>query len=171
MDECAVKRWGDAMRIKGLVDEDFLNFMMPSMYICTSTCDFKCDRESGMSCCQNSSLAKDKAVVVDDDTLIRRYIANPITKAIVFAGLEPFDQFPEIIDFINRLRTGYHRADFVVIYTGYTEDEVQEKVKQLKPYHNIIVKFGRFIPDQEKHYDDVLGVYLASSNQYAKEIC
>jgi hypothetical protein len=38
----------------------------------------------------------------------------------------------------------------------------------LKGYGNIVVKFGRFIPNQEKHYDSVLGVELSSFNQYAK---
>ena len=35
--------------------------------------------------------------------------------------------------------------------------------------YGVIVKFGRFRPNQEKHYDEVLGVYLISDNQYAKE--
>jgi len=35
---------------------------------------------------------------------------------------------------------------------------------------NIIIKYGRFIPDKEKHYDEVLGIYLASDNQYAERI-
>ena len=40
----------------------------------------------------------------------------------------------------------------------------------LKKYKNIIVKFGRFIPNQEKQYDEVLGVYLASNNQYGEKL-
>ena len=158
------------MRIKGLTDEDFLNYKLPSMYICTSTCDFKCDKESGTSCCQNSSLAKEQSVIINDDTLIQRYLQNPITKAIVFAGLEPMDQSHEVYHFINLLRTKYKRNDPVVIYTGYTEDELKNSVAILSQFPNIIMKFGRFIPNREKHYDEVLGVYLASPNQYAKEL-
>ena len=37
-------------------------------------------------------------------------------------------------------------------------------------WENIIIKFGRYIPNQEKHYDDVLGIELASDNQYAEVI-
>jgi hypothetical protein len=37
-------------------------------------------------------------------------------------------------------------------------------------FDNIIVKFGRFIPDDEKRFDEVLGVELASHNQYAEVI-
>ena len=40
----------------------------------------------------------------------------------------------------------------------------------LKKYSNIIIKFGRFIPNQKPHYDPVLGVELASDNQYGEKI-
>jgi len=58
--------------------------------------------------------------------------------------------------------------DDIVLYTGYNEDEICDKIHLLSQYRNIIVKFGRFIPNQEKHYDEILGVELASPNQYAK---
>lgn len=53
---------------------------------------------------------------------------------------------------------------------GYKEDEIEDKINQLKQYKNIIVKFGRFVPNQEKHKDSLLGIYLASFNQYAIKI-
>ena len=34
-------------------------------------------------------------------------------------------------------------------------------------YHNIIIKYGRYIPNDGKHFDRVLGVELVSNNQYA----
>ena len=40
----------------------------------------------------------------------------------------------------------------------------------LLQYPNIIIKYGRFIPDQKSHYDEILGVELASNNQYARNI-
>ena len=60
--------------------------------------------------------------------------------------------------------------DDIVIYTGYTEEEVADKVYLLDLFPNIIIKYGRYIPGQEPHYDEVLGVKLASDNQYAKKI-
>ena len=57
-----------------------------------------------------------------------------------------------------------------MIYTGYYLDEIADKIRVLTEYKNIIIKFGRFVPNQKKHYDEVLGVYLASDNQYAKKI-
>ena len=35
---------------------------------------------------------------------------------------------------------------------------------------NIIIKYGRFIPDSKSRYDNILGITLASDNQYAEEI-
>lgn len=171
MDECTAKRWGDAvMRVKGITDEDFVNYKYPAMYICTSFCDFKCDKENGASCCQNSSLAQQSTTEIDNHKIIERYLSNPITKSICFAGLEPFEQFIEIYTFIRDFRELYHCGDTVVIYTGFNEHEVMPLIDALQEYKNIIVKFGRFIPNQEPHYDEVLGVNLASPNQYAKVI-
>ena len=39
-----------------------------------------------------------------------------------------------------------------------------------KKFNNIIIKFGRYIPNSSKKYDDVLGVYLSSENQYALKL-
>lgn len=158
------------MFIRGLVDEDFVNYKKPSMYICTSFCNFKCDRENGTSCCQNSSLVKETGKTIDDDDIIMRYLLNPITKAIVFAGLEPMEQFSEMFELIKKLRNDYFCDDTVVIYTGFNKNEVSSQIDRLKSLGNIIVKFGRFVPNQESRYDDVLGVTLSSPNQYAEVI-
>ncbi len=99
-----------------------------------------------------------------------RYLNNPLTSAIVIGGLEPFEQSTELFRFIFMLRRVFGCNDDVVIYTGYTEDEIKDDVKNLSAYENIIIKFGRYRPDQEAHYDDVLGVNLVSDNQYAIRI-
>lgn len=158
------------MWVKGISDEDFVNYKVPSMFIATVSCDFKCDRDCGMQICQNAALAQEDSIYTDDDYLIHRYLANSITKAFVFGGLEPFDQWQELFAFIQKLRMQYGCADPVVIYTGYTEEEISGNISFLAAFPNIIVKFGRFVPDQEPHMDGVLGVKLASDNQYAKQI-
>ena len=71
---------------------------------------------------------------------------------------------------IYLLRNKYHCNDDFVIYTGYKEEEVEDKVKQLSQYPNVIMKFGRFVPNQESRYDEVMGINLASPNQYGKKI-
>ena len=156
------------MRIKGLIDEDFVNYKKPSMFIIFPYCTFKCDKEAGCSVCQNGRLANEPILTLYENNIIERYMNNPITKAIVCGGLEPLDSWEELQCFIVNLR--YRTSDDVVIYTGYTEDEIKDKLEWLSLYENIIIKFGRFVPDQEKIYDDVLGVELASPNQYARRI-
>lgn len=57
----------------------------------------------------------------------------------------------------------------LVIYSGYAATECDKNgwVQKLSPLGNIIIKFGRYVPNQEPHYDETLGVNLASGNQYA----
>ena len=152
------------MKIKGLITEDFVNYKKASMTIIFPYCTFKC----GKDYCQNSSLAKTPIIEISIDDLVNRYINNPITEAVVMQGLEPFDSWNDLKEFVQKLRE--YNNDDIVIYTGYNKNEVIEKINELSKYTNIIVKFGRYIPNQEKHFDDLLGVYLASNNQYAEKI-
>lgn len=169
-----VRICGDAERmiIKTLVDEDFVNYKEPSMYIGAAYCDGKCCIEAGvpLSVCQNDEWRGTATIELDDDKIIERYLSNNITHAICFAGLEPFEQFDEILKLILKLRTEYLCDDMVVIYTGYDKNEIQNEINVLSELKNITVKFGRFVPNQGKHYDDILGVFLASDNQYAEVI-
>lgn len=159
------------MKIKGLQDEDFVNYKKPSMFIGTSMCDWKCCNEQCLdkSICQNSSLANSKTIDVSADEIYRRYINNPITKAVVIGGLEPMLQFSDVLELIKIFRDNSCNDD-IVIYTGYYKEEIADKIALLSKYKNITIKFGRFILNQEKHYDEVLGVYLASNNQHAEKI-
>lgn len=158
------------MLIKSFKDEDFVNYKKPSMFIIMPHCSFKCDKENGCLMCQNSSLIHEPTHNIAVRTLIERYISNPITKAIVFGGLEPFDSPEELDWFIKILRWNYLKNDDVVIYTGYTEEELATNpyYKNILEYGNIIIKYGRFRPNQNPHYDEVLGVNLVSDNQYAR---
>ena len=169
------------MKIKGIIDEDFVNYSKPSMYVAFPSCTFKCDKDNQCEICQNSSLACQPDIEVTSEQIVKRYLANPITKAIVVSGLEPFDTMIELISLVCCLRSNYHCMDDIVIYTGYTEDELsagryghdrddvqKDLYKYLCNFPNIIIKFGRFIMNDEEHIDPVLGVKLASHNQYAK---
>ena len=60
--------------------------------------------------------------------------------------------------------------DEIIIYTGYTPEELYEELNQFVEFENIIIKFGRFIPNQKTHKDKILGVDLASDNQYAVKL-
>jgi hypothetical protein len=158
------------MKIKGIIHEDFVNYKKPSMVVEFPCCDFKCDKECGQEVCQNSSLVKSPTHDVPVDKIVLSYLNNSITKALVCQGLEPFDSKEDLYQLIKFFRK--YADDDIVIYTGYTEEELFLDIEFLKRvYKNIIIKFGRFIPNSPSYYDEILGIFLASSNQYAKKIC
>lgn len=151
------------MKLITIVDEDFIQYKKPSMFLIFPKCSMKCGKK-----CQNKELLNSEPIDVNIDDLIERYKSNPITSAIVCGGLEPFDSWDDLQCFIMNFR--YHSSDDIVIYTGYTEEELKKYLPWLSVYENIIIKFGRYLPGQKTHRDEVLGVDLASDNQYAKVI-
>lgn len=168
------------MKVKGITDECFSDYLKPSMFIAFPSCTFKCDKENKCNLCQNAHLVKEPDIEISKEELIERYINNPITEAIVMGGLEPFDSILDVASFIDCLRRQYKNNSPVVIYTGYTEEEIingtfgenpetlKSLVNSILSSGNIIVKYGRFRPNDEKHYDKILGVVLSSSNQYGR---
>lgn len=160
------------MRVTNIVYEDFVNYKKPSMFLGSIGCDFKCCTEGGydISICQNSSLAQSKVLDLSDCEIYSKYMQNSITEAIVIGGLEPMLQWGEVLDLIYFFRANDCEDDFV-IYTGYTEKELEKTILwNFKKFKNIIFKFGRFRMNEPHHYDEVLGVELVSPNQYAKRI-
>lgn len=150
------------MKLIDVVDYDIVNYKRASMFLIFPNCTFKCGRKE----CQNSALAGHRTKEVAVDALTEHYMQNPLVSSVVCGGLEPLDSWSELQAFIMYFR--YYTPDEIVIYTGYNEDEIQDKIEWLSLYENIIIKFGRYIPNQEPHFDELLGVELSSPNQYAK---
>ena len=151
------------MIIKQIVDEDFVNYKKPSMLIMFPKCTFKCGEEV----CHNREAAFLPDIEISIDDIIWRYVKNPLTDAIICGGLEPFDSYSDLLTLVRRLREKTSHP--IIIYTGYTEEEISHH-RELYDVKNIIIKYGRFIPHHQPHYDTVLGIHLSSDNQYAKRI-
>lgn len=158
------------MKLLDIIEDDFVNYRVPSMTLEFPFCTFKCEKECGEPVCQNHKLKNDIYYDYDIDDIIAAYDKDEISASIVFQGLEPLDSFDDVIDFIDKFRSNH--IDDIVIYTGYTEDEVISKgwYNKLASYCNVVVKFGRFVPNSNSVKDSVLGVKLASINQYGKRI-
>lgn len=152
----------------GIIWDDHINYKKYSTVLEMPYCSFKCDKENGSQICQNWALSKSKPVRYKIDRIIETYLKDDITEAIVFQGLEPFDTFDELLQFVKEFRKVCN--DDIVIYTGYNRNEIEDKIEELKQYQNIIIKFGRYLPNQKSHIDEVLKVSLASDNQYAEKI-
>ena len=158
------------MKIRNLMDQDIVNYKKTSMFIATCYCDFKCCKQLNLDICicQNSPIAKSKIIDISNDRIVKRYIKNKLTHAIVFGGLQPFKQFDQLLQLIKCFRQ--QTQDQIIIYTGYYEQQIQQQLELLKQFKNIIIKFGRYVPGQQVHFDQILGVNLANKQQYAKQI-
>lgn len=154
------------MKVKNIYFNDFINYGGHcSLTVAMPYCSFKC----GKDLCQNSDLACAEAIEISDNYILDAFCKSDLMNAIVFQGLEPLDSWDELSSFLTKFREKSNSP--VIIYTGYTQDEVSNDVINfLKEITNVIIKFGRFIPNQEPHYDPVLRVKLASNNQYAIEV-
>lgn len=158
------------IRLKGIVAEDFVNYKKPSLFLISSICNWKCCKEANIpiTICQNNPLIDKPTKEFSIESIYTLYVNNDITKAIVIGGLEPFMQFDEFISLIYYFRK--YTDDDIVIYTGYYEEEIKDKIELLKQFPNIIIKYGRYVPNNSPHYDEILGVNLISDNQYAEKI-
>ena len=157
------------MIIKGIVEEDFSNYKKPSMLIATARCSMKCDELNGCQVCQNSPLLFKPDIEISNEEIISKYLDNGLMQALIFGGMEPLDTFVSVLSLIKDFREV--SDDPIIIYTGYTEEEIHSMGvwDMLKPF-GIIIKVGRYIMNCEPHYDELLGVELASPNQYAVRI-
>jgi uncharacterized Fe-S radical SAM superfamily protein PflX len=99
--------------IKGLIDEDIVNYKKICMTIMFPKCDFKCGKEL----CQNSPIVKMKNIEISYAAIVKRYLNNPISEAICFQGLEPLDSPHDLFLLIEEFRK--YTQDDIVIYTGY----------------------------------------------------
>lgn len=158
------------MKLKGIIDYDCTNYKVPTLTLEFPQCDFKCDKLNGCQVCQNGALAAEPDIDIPFTKIFELYHQNPLTKGFCLQGLEPLDSIDELLHFIYFIRNICHCNDTIIIYTGYNKEEVTKFIYQITQYDNIIIKWGRFIMNQQPHYDSVLGVMLASDNQYAEAI-
>ena len=62
------------MKVKGILDTDFVNYKIPCMTIEMPICKgFKCDRECGKPVCQNSMLASAPTHDYSIESIIKLY--------------------------------------------------------------------------------------------------
>jgi len=161
------------IELKGIIWEDMVNYKKICTTLMFPKCNWKCDIENGVQLCQNKGLAATPSQWHDTDIIMDMYKKNPISEAIVLQGLEPLDS-PIDCYIVAAALQRWDIKDDLIIYTGYYPYEkdiswIVDAIAFLTPGH-LIVKWGRYIPNQPSHYDPILGINLASSNQYAEVI-
>ena len=118
--------------------------------------------------CQNSHLKNREPNTYCVEDLINEIKNNKFVKSVIFGGLDCFDSFDETLNFISKFREISNED--IVLYTGKTENMLIDKLNILKKYENIYVKFGEYLENSEKIFDEIGGIWLASSNQYFKKL-
>lgn len=159
------------MKILDLIETDFVNYKKTCMTVMFPYCSFKCNKEANKIVCHNYQFNGVTPFDIEIEEIISKYLTNPMSEAIVMQGLEPFDSFEDLCSLVTRFSE--ESNDDIVIYTGYTEDEIVAEVQALSNLvkgNTLIIKFGRFIPDSQSRIEPILGVTLQSDNQYAKII-
>ena len=165
------KKYHD-IKVKDIQPEVFQDYKKCSLFIGVSKCDFKCCKEVNLPCsiCQNSGINNQKDFKLPFEEVLKTYSKSLLNDAIVIGGLEPFLQVDEVYQLCKYLRKKGVYND-IVIYTGYYQEEIcPDTLKKFKELGNIIIKFGRYIPDRPNRFDEVLGITLSSDNQYAVKL-
>ena len=71
----------------------------------------------------------------------------------------------------DRLKCGQIEIDKKLTeYEVAEKERIQGEIEELSHYKNIILKCGRYRTDLKPKFDEVLGITLASSNQYGIKI-
>lgn len=161
----------DEITLFDLDEADFINYKTTSFNISAGiSCTFKCCKENP-SICHNNPLCHQKPITYSITKIIERYVKQQISKSFVIQGLEPLDNLKQVLWLIYKIRNGGINDD-IVLWTGYTETECEDLIYLIRAmkWENIILKVGRYIPNAPSRYDPILGVTLASDNQYAIKI-
>ena len=162
------------MSFVNLIDvktDDITDYLKTSLLLVTPKCSGKCGEK-----CQNYFLIKNattKQYAVS--SIVNLYNNLTTHNAVVFAGLEPFDTFNDTQILVDAFLQNDKPID-IVIYTGYYQQSITDKVNVLlqkliktkSTNKTIIIKFGPYIAENRSYYSNILGIKLATDNQYVK---
>lgn len=161
----------DEIYVFDIIDADIVNYHEATFNILAGiSCTFKCCLDNP-TVCQNSDLCKNTPIRFSIQKLIERFNNQHIAQSVTLQGLECLDNLKQVLWFIYYFRQTNQEP--IIIWTGYTKEECEDLIyliTEVMHWNNIIIKFGRFIMNRPSRYDEVLGVTLASDNQYAEKI-
>lgn len=154
-----------SIRLKDAV-EVFQDYKKSALLFSTCYCDWKCCHEAGVDIdiCQNQKVSQQREVTLPFESILKK-VNQSFTDAVIFGGLEPILQADEVVQCIEYLRKHGVKKD-IVVYTGYYLEEIDPETLAYLALNDCILKCGRFIPDRKPKFDAVLGITLASDNQY-----
>ena len=159
------------MHLKQIIDESVGDYKETSMLLIAPECAWKCVG------CHNTHLLKLITKNFPDEEILERFQKNPLSKAIVLGGLEPFDCMEEVRAFLQTLRESniVNPKPTVIIYTGYDFPDIEQELirtgldEEMKKHDKVLLKYGGYLPGYNPTYNPLLGINLASPNQQVME--
>ena len=124
----------DKISLIDVKTDDTTDYKDTSLLLVFPTCKGKCEG------CQNWKLFNVKSKQYLLKSILDLYNSMETHKAIICAGLEPFDSFVELKSLFEEVLKLNKETDFV-IYTGYYKEEVTFLVNELV---TIFIKYNIF---------------------------
>lgn len=122
-----------------------------------SGCAIHCNR------CQNPqtwSFESGKPFTLETKDKLFELLNKPYIKGITFSGGNPLDSFPEVFHLCKEIKEKFPTKD-IWLYSGYTFEEINEKVMgMILEYIDVLVD-GPYIEDQR----DITLAFRGSKNQ------
>ena len=141
-------------------------------------CSYNTARTNGARLLANANIkeyidevmsAKDESRIASQDEILQ--ILTDIARGVTEEEVVQFSQLGEELRTTRKPtikdRMGMSSIDYATLFK---KEEILNHINWLQQFENIIIKFGRYIPNQGKHFDEILGIWLSSDNQYAEEI-
>ncbi len=149
---------GDCIRIAGLVEESIVDGPGIRFVVFTQGCPHNCP-----GCHNQNTHDPNGGYIMDIEDIVKKIRKNKLVQGVTISGGDPFYRPKEVLNLVKRLKNfNYH----VVVYSGYTLEELIEKAKSNDDIKNLLLHIDILIDGRfEKDKQDYTLKFRGSSNQ------
>ena len=149
---------GDCIRIAGLVEESIVDGPGIRFVVFTQGCPHNCP-----GCHNPNTHDPNGGYIADIEDVVKKIRKNKLVQGVTISGGDPFYRPKEVLNLVKRLKNfNYH----VVVYSGYTLEELVEKAKNNDDIKNLLLHIDMLIDGRfEKDKQDYTLKFRGSSNQ------
>lgn len=149
---------GDCIRIAGLVEESIVDGPGIRFVVFTQGCPHNCP-----GCHNPNTHDPNGGYIADIEDVVKKIRKNKLVQGVTISGGDPFYRPKEVLNLVKRLKNfNYH----VVVYSGYTLEELIEKAKNNDDIKNLLLHIDMLIDGRfEKDKQDYTLKFRGSSNQ------
>lgn len=101
------------------------------------------------------------------EEIIQTVLDYGFSEGIILGGFEWTEQYQDLLDLLHCATEKNLR---MMLYTHYDECEMRRKFPELYTFHGLYIKYGEYRRDLHEDGYTSMGIPLASTNQYIKEV-